>query len=168
MKDNFKEVEIDQFKDEDVIKGFEEILKNSNNKLSLVEQVVCTDVVSLVNRQKKEIETLKTQNNLLNRTYQAAKLRILRLCGQVKHQHNEIETLEKEQWLSVQDVPDILEAILNDKNKDMSDLIFKERNNAIEEFADTVKQDLAAFVVNVPEMRRVVDNIVKEMTEVQE
>lgn len=59
MKDNFKGVEIDQFKDEDVIKAFEEILKNPNNKLSLVEQAVCAGVVSLINRQKAEIERLQ-------------------------------------------------------------------------------------------------------------
>ena len=59
MKDNFTDVEIDQFKDEDVIKGFEEILKNPNNKLSLVEQAVCADVASLINCQKAEIEWLQ-------------------------------------------------------------------------------------------------------------
>ena len=46
--------------DEQIIKAFEEILKNQNNKLSLIERAVCDDVLSLTNRQKAEIEELRS------------------------------------------------------------------------------------------------------------
>lgn len=45
--------------DEQIIKAFEEILKNQNNKLSLIERAVCDDVLSLANRQKAKIEELR-------------------------------------------------------------------------------------------------------------
>lgn len=51
--------------DEQIIKAFEEILKNQNNKLSLIERAVCDDVLSLANRQKAEIERLEKRNTLL-------------------------------------------------------------------------------------------------------
>ncbi len=51
--------------DEQIIKAFEEILKNQNNKLSLIERAVCDDVLSLTNRQKAEIERLKKKNKIL-------------------------------------------------------------------------------------------------------
>lgn len=44
--------------DEQIIKAFEEILKNQNNKLSLIERAVCDDVLSLANRQKAELSAL--------------------------------------------------------------------------------------------------------------
>lgn len=47
--------------DEQIIKAFEEILKNQNNKLSLIERAVCDDVLSLANRQKAEIERLEIE-----------------------------------------------------------------------------------------------------------
>lgn len=47
--------------DEQIIKAFEEILKNQNNKLSLIERAVCDDVLSLAIRQKAEIERLKEE-----------------------------------------------------------------------------------------------------------
>ena len=47
--------------DEQIIKALEEILKNQNNKLSLIERAVCDDVLSLANRQKAEIEKLKVE-----------------------------------------------------------------------------------------------------------
>ena len=45
--------------DEQIIKVFEEILKNRNNKLSLIEQAVCADVLSLINCQKAELEAYR-------------------------------------------------------------------------------------------------------------
>lgn len=147
MKDNFKEVEIDQFKDEDVIKGLE-VCSASDWTCStgcpysaLTHGCICKltgDAYDLTNRQKAEIETLKTQNNMLDRTYQAAKRKILMLCGRIQNLKNEIEALKKKRWQSEQDA-DILETILDDKNKDISDLIFKERNNAILEFVEQLK-----------------------------
>ena len=56
----------------------------------------------------------------------------------INRQKTEIETLKKERLQSEQDA-DILETILDDKNKDISDLIFKERNNAILEFVEQLK-----------------------------
>lgn len=45
--------------DKQVLKAFEEILKNQNNKLSLIEQAVCADALDLISRQKTEIDELK-------------------------------------------------------------------------------------------------------------
>ena len=53
--------------DEQIIKAFEEILKNQNNKLSLIERDVCGDVLSLAIRQKAEIERLKKKNTILSK-----------------------------------------------------------------------------------------------------
>lgn len=140
MKDNFKGVEIDQFKDEDVIKGLYVCSTNPDTcgrncpYSVLTSGCVCKltgDAYDLINRQKAEIERL-------DRVYQAAKRKILSLCGRIQNLKNKIETLKKEQWQSEQDA-DILETILDDKNKDISDLIFKERNNAILEFVEQLK-----------------------------
>ena len=51
--------------DEQIIKAFEEISKNQNNKLSLIERAVCDNVLSLANRQKAEIERLTDLSNQL-------------------------------------------------------------------------------------------------------
>lgn len=66
--------------DEQIIKAFEEILKNQNNKLSLIERTVCDDVLSLAIRQKAEIERLTAKilvkDNIND--YNTAQLRIAR------------------------------------------------------------------------------------------
>ena len=141
MKDNLKGVEIDQFKDEDVIKALEYCKDGENrcNKCPYNGRCVTDEADSILLRDALVlIKQLKTQKNLLATQYQAARGKILSLCGRIQNLKNKIETLKKEQWQSEQDA-DILETILDDKNKDISDLIFKERNNAILEFVEQLK-----------------------------
>ena len=57
----------------------------------------------------------------------------------INRQKAEIERLKQELEESELST-DITETILEEKNKDISDLIFKERSNAIMEFAEGVKE----------------------------
>ena len=80
MKDNFKWVEIDQFKDEDIIKAL---------KYCIDENVPCDncpcwkncctlekDCLSLINRQKAKIEKLKTEIERIEKELTEYKLRL--------------------------------------------------------------------------------------------
>lgn len=83
----------------------------------------------------------------------------------INRQRAEIERLEKELQQSEQEA-DITETVLEERNKDIYDLISKERSNAILEFAEALKQEADNYVagddfVTVDE----IDNLVKEMTE---
>lgn len=51
--------------DKQIIKAFEEIIKYQNNKLSLIAQDVCADILLLVNRQKAEIGRLRERISFL-------------------------------------------------------------------------------------------------------
>ena len=80
----------------------------------------------------------------------------------INRQRTEIERLEDELQQSEQ-CADIIETMLEEKDKDISDLIFKERSNAILEFAEALKQEADSYVT-VDE----IDSLVKEMMEVEE
>lgn len=134
MKDNSKVVEIDQFKDEDVIKGLEVCSTNPDTcgrdcpYYALTPGCICKltgDALDLINRQKAEIEKLNVELKAMRGAATSYRL-------------------------------ELGEAIAR---------IATRKSEAIKEFANNVKRELAAFVVNVPEMRQVVDNTVKEMTE---
>lgn len=58
----------------------------------------------------------------------------------IKRQKSEIERLKKDLEQSEQS-GDILETILEEKNSNLSELIFRERDNAVREFADMLKQN---------------------------
>ena len=74
----------------------------------------------------------------------------------IKRQKAEIERLDQESG--------ILEEELEDRSKDIYDLISKERSNAILEFAEALKQESEDDFVSVD----LIDSVVKDMTEVEE
>lgn len=80
----------------------------------------------------------------------------------INRQRTEIERLEKELQRSEQEA-DITETILEERNKDIYDLIFKERSNAILEFVEALKQETDDDFVFMD----IIDDLVKEMTEVE-
>ena len=49
--------------DEQIIKAFEEMAED--NRMPIINQCICSDVLNLINRQKAEIERLKNKNTLL-------------------------------------------------------------------------------------------------------
>ena len=51
-------------KDEQIIKAFEEL--SEDNHMSTINQMICGDVLNLINRQKTEIERLKKNIDGLN------------------------------------------------------------------------------------------------------
>lgn len=73
--------------DEQIIKAFEEIIKNQNDKLSLIEQAVCADVLSLIKRTKDE-------SNKHRNKYRAVKAEFTRLYDTVCCQKAEIGELK--------------------------------------------------------------------------
>ena len=74
----------------------------------------------------------------------------------INRQNAEIERLDQESG--------ILEEELEDRSKDIYDLISKERSNAILEFAEALKQESEDDFVSVD----LIDSVVKDMTEVEE
>lgn len=86
----------------------------------------------------------------------------------IKRQKAEIERLEQELEQTEQSA-DIIETILEEKNKDISDLIFKERSNAILEFAEGLKESADNYGCDEESVLvSDIDILLKEMTEVQE
>lgn len=84
-----------------------------------------------------------------------------RMCAKnaldlINRQNAEIERLDQESC--------ILEEELEDRSKDIYDLISKERSNAILEFAEALKQESEDDFVSVD----LIDSVVKDMTEVEE
>lgn len=84
-----------------------------------------------------------------------------RMCAKnaldlINRQNAEIERLDQESG--------ILEEELEDRSKDIYDLISKERSNAIIEFAEALKQESEDDFVSVD----LIDSVVKDMTEVEE
>ena len=49
--------------EEQIIKAFEEMAED--NRMPIINQCICSDVLDLINRQKAEIERLKNKNTLL-------------------------------------------------------------------------------------------------------
>ena len=83
-------------------------------------------------------------------------------------QKAEIARLEQELEQTEQSA-DIIETILEEKNKDISDLIFKERSNAILEFAEGLKESADNYGCDEESVLvSDIDMLLKEMTEVQE
>ena len=82
-----------------------------------------------------------------------------------KRQRTENERLKKELEQSEQS-GDILETILEEKNADISELIFKERDNAVREFADMLKQYADNYGSGDEFIAAsVIDDVMKDMTE---
>ena len=113
--------------DKQIIKEFEEVLED--NHMSIINQMICGDVLDIINRQQAEIERLK----------------------------KELEQSEQS--------GDILETILEEKNADISELIFKERDNAVREFADMLKQYADNYGSGDDFIAvSVIDDVMKDMT----
>lgn len=150
--------------DEQIIKAFEEILKNQNNKLSLIEQAVCADVLSLTKHQKAEIENLKADNEM----YQKVNCLI---AGQRDDRDKEIEELQTQmEWLTGYNKN------LLDANTALSGEIEICKSEAIKEFVERLKKSDELYnciraIGNVSKIDCLIDtfdNLVKEITEVQE
>lgn len=150
--------------DEQIIKAFEEILKNQNNKLSLIEQAVCADVLSLTKHQKAEIENLKADNEM----YQKVNCLI---AGQRDDMDKEIEELQTQmEWLTGYNKN------LLDANTALSGEIEICKSEAIKEFVERLKKSDELYnciraIGNVSKIDCLIDtfdNLVKEITEVQE
>lgn len=144
--------------DEQIIKAFEEILKNQNNKLSLIERAVCDDVLSLANRQKAEIEELYSDKIIAETHEKAAKDLFVDCVKQREEARAEIKELK-----------DILEKVPTnayDLQVESSEKLENQiKSEAIKEFAVKLKN-------GVPQETGVIrckdiDDLVKEMTEVQ-
>ena len=139
--------------DEQIIKAFEEILKNQNNKLSLIERAVCDDVLSLANRQKAEIEELKEKH--------AEDERVLN--DRVQESVNAVSKADQKYICA-------LERSITAKDVEIERLLQKlqqAKSEAIKEFAEQLIRTAdgddeygTVFVFNI-------NDLVKEMTEVQ-
>lgn len=82
----------------------------------------------------------------------------------IKRQKSEIERLKKDLEQSEQS-GDILETILGEKNANLSELFFKERDNAVREFADMLKQNADNYGSGDEFIAvSVIDDVVKDMT----
>ena len=161
--------------DEQIIKAFEEILKNQNNKLSLIERAVCDDVLSLANRQKAEIEELRSDKIIAETHEKAAKDLFVDCAKQLEEAKAEIKRLQER--------ISYLEESIDCSRKEYNRLLQKlqqAKSEAIKEFAERVKQEIckntyAGFdkkgkPVNIWKAQtgfKNIDNLVKEMTEVQ-
>lgn len=149
--------------DEQIIKAFEEILKNQNNKLSLIERAVCDDVLSLANRQKVEIEELRSDKIIAERHEKDARDLFVDRTRQLEEAKAEIESLKRGVTFTftIEDFESIKETVI-------SSLDNKIKSEAIKEFAERLKNkiwysDLCNLERTItPE---IITNLVKEMTE---
>lgn len=94
---------------------------------------------------------------------QELKSEIERYKGVIKLLEDDVASAKKE--------TEVTEMLLEEKNKDISTLIFKERANAVTEFAETLKSTFVALGAEAFECSEIEDNIddlVKEITEVEE
>lgn len=101
----------------------------------------------------------QTLNDIINHQ----KAEIERYKGVIKLLEDDVASAKKE--------TEVTEMLLEEKNKDISTLIFKERANAVTEFAETLKSTFVALGAEAFECSEIEDNIddlVKEMTEVEE
>lgn len=108
-----------------------------------------------------DINSLNTQELVYNINHQKAE--IARYKSVIKRLEKDVEDMQND--------VDITERMLEDKNKDISDLIFKERANAVTEFAETLKSTFVALGAEAFECSEIEDNIddlVKKITEVEE
>ena len=82
----------------------------------------------------------------------------------ISHQKAQIERLKKELEQSEQSGY-MFQTILEEKNADISELIFKERDNAVREFADMLKQYADNYGSGDEFIAvSVIDDVMKEMT----
>ena len=148
--------------DEQTIKAFEEILKNQNNKLSLIERAVCDDVLSLTNRQKAENEELRSDKIIAERHEKDARDLFVDCTRQLEEAKAEIERLKRGVTFTftIEDFESIKETVI-------SSLDNKIKLEAIKEFAEKLKKrfylSAGRCVVDVYH----IDRLAKEMTEVQ-
>ena len=155
-------------KDEQIIKAFEEILKNQNNKLSLIERAVCDDVLSLANRQKTENEELRSDKIIAERHEKDARDLFVDCTRQLEEAKAEIERLKRGVTFTftIEDFESIKETVI-------SSLDNKIKSEAIKEFAKRLNgtsysySDICGYSQTVVDVDSI-DNLVKEMTEVQE
>lgn len=151
--------------DEQIIKAFEEILKNQNNKLSLIERAVCDDVLSLANRQKVEIEELRSDKIIAERHEKDARDLFVDCTRQLEEAKAEIERLTAK-ILAKNNINDYNTAQLRIAREELRTA----KSEAIKEFAEQLKgyaigengsKEKAYFFVEVQD----IDNLVREMTE---
>lgn len=118
--------------DEQIIKAFEEVA--GDNHIPITHQIICCDVLRLINCQKTEIARLKKKNTILSKNADTA----------FQDGLNENRDLFKKEV-----EPEI-------------------RTEAIKEFAERLKKE--ALIDSGYEVLQLetIDNLVKEMTEVQE
>ena len=154
--------------DEQIIKAFEEILKNQNNKLSLIERAVCDDVLSLANRQKAEIEELRSDKIIAETHEKAAKDLFVDCAKQREEAKAEIKRLTDLSDQLGNDIDIKLNYIY-----DLEEKIETAKSEAIKEFAERLKEKADDYVLSEGEFETMlfaddIDNLVKEMTEVEE
>lgn len=169
--------------DEQIIKAFEEIIKNQNDKLSLIEQAVCADVLSLIKRTKDE-------SNKHRNKYRAVKAEFTRLYDTVCCQKAEIERLQidnkqlqsdvinaNQNWGHIKGLWECeKEKVESAKQKVICvcKTLKTVKSEAIKEFAERLKRKITAvhktrsgnhwYEMDDDD----IDNLVKEMTEVRE
>lgn len=146
--------------DEQIIKAFEEILKNQNNKLSLIERAVCDDVLSLANRQKVEIEELRSDKIIAERHEKDARDLFVDCTRQLEEAKAEIERLTAK-ILAKNNINDYNTAQLRIAREELRTA----KSEAIKEFAERLIRTAdgddeygTVFVFNI-------NDLVKEMTE---
>lgn len=79
--------------DEQIINGFRHLLKNQMNRLSVVEKLVCGDIIDLINRQKAKIEELHSDKIIAETHERAAKDLFVDCTRQLEETKAEIERL---------------------------------------------------------------------------
>ena len=107
-----------------------------------------------------DINSLNTQELVYNINHQKAEIE--RYKGVIKLLEDDVASAKKE--------TEVTEMLLEEKNKDISALIFKERSNAIIEFAEMLKDgfNTDGGTFECSEIEDNIDDLVKEMTEVEE
>ncbi len=100
----------------------------------------------------------QTLNEIINHQ----KAEIERYKGVIKLLEDDVASAKKE--------TEVTEMLLEEKNRDISALIFKERSNAIIEFAEMLKDgfNTDGGTFECSEIEDNIDELVKEMTEVEE
>lgn len=143
--------------DNEIINAFEEISKKQNSNLSLAEQLVCAETLSLIGRLK--VESKKYRNK-----YQSVKEEIARLYDTINRQKAEIERMKKENEILSRNADTAFQDGLNENR----DLFKKEveseiKAEAIKEFARRLKEAVGLKTLPSLEIKIIIDELVKEM-----
>lgn len=136
--------------DEQIINGFRHLLKKYMNKLSVVEKLVCGDIIDLINRQKAKIEELHSDKIIAETHERAAKDLFVDCTRQLEETKAEIERLLQK--------------------------LQQAKSEAIKVFAERLKEIIYAHenrvdvdgIVLLTRIDNSIDTLVKEMTEEQE